>query len=366
MVAIPTVSHSCMFLFVFLFYEMGDIDRPYLVAYSIDYGGITTQMIVLAKLVVGSRLYGTSIEGSDLDMRGIYLPTLRDCLLGTVKDTITDPTEEDTQYFSIQYFLKLAAQGQSMAIEMLSTPDGSIISSSPMWMALRAERNRFYTRNMHSFLGYAKSMSSKYSSRIDRLKETETIIDAMRKYGQYRMVDCTNGSPRLETIKLNEMWDDLPESVNAVKSINERNSNADKRVYVVCGRELQATVTIEHAHSVVQSIYNSYGERVRKAKDGQLDWKALAHAFRVALQANEIVETGDLIFPLKDADYLRQMRLGQIDFISNRLDQKLDDLINEVQIKMDKSSLPDKVDTTWCSEFILEAYRNVYPTVSQV
>ncbi len=314
----------------------------------------------LAKLIAGSRLYGTNVPDSDTDYRGIYLPTLQDCLLNRVKDTITDETEEDTQSFSLQYFLQLASQGQSIAIEMLSAPDKAVVVSSLAWKRLRAARQRFYTRNMHSFLGYAKSMSGKYSSRIDRLKETEAIITAMERYGRYRVTDRTPGSPRLETIKLAEMWDALPESLNAVKTTNSRNSNADKRAYMVCGRELQATVTIEHAHSVVQTIHNSYGERVRKAKDGQLDWKALMHAFRVAYQALEIVETGDLIYPLKQADYLREMRLGKIDFIKEGLDAKLDDLIQEVQEKMDRSSLPERVDQAWMEAFILDTYREHY------
>lgn len=307
----------------------------------------------LVKLIAGSRLYGTNVPDSDTDFRGVYLPPMRDCLLNRVKNTVTDATEEDTQSFSLQYFLSLASQGQSIAIEMLSAPDKVVVVSSEAWKKLRHERRRFYTRNMHSFLGYAKSMSGKYSSRIDRLKETEAIVDVLWAGGDGFLHG--RGNERLLTI-----WDMLPESLNAVKTINDRNANADKRAYVVCGRELQATVTIGHALQVVRTISDSYGERVRKAKDGALDWKALGHAFRVAYQALEIVETGDLVYPLKQADYLRDMRLGRFDFIKEGLDQRLDDLIQEVQTKMDASSLPDKVDQAWCDQFVLDTYRTEY------
>ncbi len=322
-------------------------------------------MITLVKLVAGSRLYGTSLPESDTDYRGIYLPSREDCLLNRVKDTITDTVEEDTQYFSLQYFLKLASQGQSMAIEMLASPEG--VSAYQLdhgpgvtipWARLRANRRRFFTRNMHSFLGYAKSMSSKYSSRIDRLNETEAILTLFRKHstgGGWDRPYRFNDDKRLAAI-----WDELPESTNAAKTINERNTNADKRSYVVCGRELQATVTIGHAYQVIQGVADSYGERVRKAQNGQLDWKALGHAFRVAYQAKEIVETGDLIFPLAQADYLRDMRLGRFDFIKEGLDAKLDDLINEVQAKMDASSLPEKVDQAFVDQLILDTYTQHY------
>lgn len=314
--------------------------------------------MTIAKILYGSHLYGTFTPESDLDYRGIYLPTLRDCLLGTVKDTVTDTTEEDTQYYSLPYFLRLAAQGQSVAIEILSAPDSAIVEDGDVWRRLRGEKSRFYTKNMHSFLGYAKSMSSKYSSRIDRLNETETILKVFQRHstgGGWDRPYRFNDDKRLSVI-----WDELPESLNAVKTVNERNTNVDKRAYVICGRELQATVTIGHAYSVIKTVYDSYGERVRKAKNGQLDWKALAHAFRVAYQARDIVTTGRLTYPLHNADYLREMRLGKIDFMENRLDERLDNLILEVQSLMDASNLPNKVDQSWCDDFVLDAYRTHY------
>ncbi len=307
-------------------------------------------MIPLVKLTAGSHLYGTNVPGSDNDYRGVYLTPLRDCLLNQAKDVVTDTVEEDTQSFSLTRFLRLASEGQSIAIEMLSCPTSGILTSSAAWDTLRANRKRFYTRNMHSFLGFAKSQSGKYSSRAERLNEVEAIFEVFKR-GRKRSI---------EDIRLSEIWDELPESTNAIKGTNPRNTNADKRAYVVCGRELQASVTMWHAAQVIQTIRDGYGERVRKAKDGQIEWKSLMHAFRVALQAKEIVETGDLIFPLKQADYLREMRLGKIDFIANGLDTKLDDLIAEVQVKMDASSLPERVDPAWVESFILDTYSTHY------
>lgn len=306
--------------------------------------------MILAKILYGSGLYGTVTPDSDVDYRGIYLPSLRDCLLGTTKDTFNDPLEEDTQYFSLPYFLKLAAQGQSVAIEMLSAPDSAIVGDSDTWRRLRAEKARFYTRNMKAFLGFAKSQSGKYSSRIERLAEVETILSALRRPDT---ISC-------EQRRLGEIWDELPESTNAVKTTNERNTNADKRVYVVCGREIQATATVWHAYQVIEAIKDGYGERVRNAKDGKIDWKSLSHAFRVAHQAREIVTTGKLTYPLSNADYLRDMKLGKIDFMENRLDEKLDNLIEEVQDLMDRSNLPGQVDLDWCDQFVLDTYQEYY------
>ena len=304
-------------------------------------------MNLLAKVQFGSVLYGTNVPESDTDYRAIYLPTMEDCLLMRARTAWEDKTEEDTSYFSLQHFMGMAAEGQSIAIELLSAPDRMVASSSPTWEFLRHYRKRFFTKSMHSFLGFAKTMSGKYSMRVDRLNEAETVL---------RVLDNPVGIGDPEA-KLGAIWDQLPTSINAEKTTNDRNAGPDKRVYRVCGRELQATVRIQHAYTVVKAIYDSYGERVRKAKDGQIEWKSLGHAFRAALQCKEIVETGDLRFPLKDAEWLREVRLGHVDFAANRLDEKLDNLIAEVQVKMDASSLPDKVEQQFVDRVILDTYR---------
>lgn len=306
-------------------------------------------MKILAKTIFGFKLYGTFVPESDTDYRGIYLPSKENCFLNRAKETITDEKEEDTQYFSLQYFLQLATQGQSIAIEMLAAPNISLTESSLLWKKLRENRKIFYTKNMHSFLGFAKSMAAKYSARVDRMIETENILTCIENH-------CKGSECEIYSERISNIWDILPESINAIKGINSRNTNLDNRAYHVCGRELQATARLDYAYQTIWNIKEAYGERVRNAKGGKVDWKSIAHAFRVALQAKEIVETGDLFYPLKDANYLRDMRLGKINFLDNELDKKLDDLIAEVQIKMDASNLPDKVDQKWCDEFILEAY----------
>ncbi len=317
----------------------------------IDTPNRITFMNIIAKVRYGSVLYGTSTPESDMDYRAIYLPPLSDLVLQRVRDAWEDKTEEDTSVFSLQHFARLAVEGQSIAIELLSAPDHHVVHTSALWETLRANRKRFYTKSMHSFLGYAKTMSGKYSVRVDRLHETAAILGVLATHMERFHEDRRLPEPRLAAI-----WDELPVSLNAEKTVNDRGSGADKRVYRVCGRELQATLHLSNALVVVRGIYDSYGERVRKVRDGNVEWKALMHAFRAALQCREIVETGDLRFPLADAPWLLSLRLGQLGFVEEGLDQRLDSLIADVQTKMDASALPDKADKDWMDRFILNAY----------
>jgi predicted nucleotidyltransferase len=311
-------------------------------------------MNILSRIKFGSFLYGTNVATSDNDFRAIYLPDIKDCILLKVRDAWEDKSEEDTSYFSLQHFLKMAVEGQSIAIELLAASGNNICISSPIWDELHKNRKKFYSKNIKSFCGFARTMAGKYSSRIDRLNETENVLKVLSLHKDDHKLNFGDEYPT--PTKLRDIWNELPESSNAVKATNSRQSGDDKRAYQICGRELQASVTVEHAISVIKAIYDSYGSRVRKAKDNDVDYKSFQHAFRAALQAKELAETGDLVFPLKDAEWLRDLRLGKFNFLECGLDKKLDDLILEVESSMKNSSLPDHADKAYAESIILKAY----------
>jgi hypothetical protein len=128
-------------------------------------------------------------------------------------------------------------------------------------------------------------------------------------------------------------------------------------VYVVCGREYQATVTIAHLYAAVVAIKESYGERVKKAVANEVDWKALMHAFRVCYQCQQAATEGVIHFPCREVEFLRQIRNGELNMLNDKLDQRLDALINETEELVKQSTLPEDVDWSWCEEFIIKAYR---------
>jgi len=83
----------------------------------------------------GSHLYGTDTPQSDLDVEGVYLPDAHDILLQRVKETIetgtskargdkTAPGDVEREVYSLQRYLELLAEGQTIALDMLFAPTG--------------------------------------------------------------------------------------------------------------------------------------------------------------------------------------------------------------------------------------------------
>lgn len=305
-------------------------------------------METLAKIVFGSHLYGTNIPGSDNDFRGVYLPSARDCYLGKIVDAMNDPNEDDTQYFSVQKFLRLAAEGQSVALELLFAPREFWVSHDPIWEKIHDMRHIFLTKKMAAFMGYSKAMAGKYSSRIDRLNDVVSIRTTLNHFFADKIVSYSD--------RLAEVYDLLPVSVNLTKSMNQFSSAEDKRVYTICGREYSVHVSLSHLATACDNIIKEYGTRVKNAQSNQVDYTSIMHAFRVTYQCRSAIARGEMIFPLEEADYLRRMRLGEFNFVAEQLDEKLQDLIADTDALLAGSGLPNQIDFSICEEFIANLY----------
>ena len=99
----------------------------------------------LFKCLHGSHLYGLDTPESDKDYKGVFMPDTDELLLGTSPKQISHSTgsdhsknsseDTDTTWYSLPEFIKLASQGEIIAIDMLyaDTHPECIIQWSPEW-----------------------------------------------------------------------------------------------------------------------------------------------------------------------------------------------------------------------------------------
>lgn len=319
-------------------------------------------MNILAKIVVGSNLYGTNTASSDMDYKGIFLPDLKDLILGnflgncpksinlgTPKESDQKNKAGDIDYelYSLQYFLKLAQEGQTIAIEMLFAPTEMWVNDSPQWRWLNTNRHKFLCKSMKSFFGYCRTQATKYSNKGNRLLAIQKTIEMLSYIG----VDSL--SP------LSQCWDQLPEGEFITKYVEPRN-NAN--MFSVCGRKFHDTACVSYVLEQLYKVRESYGQRAFSAESNQgIDWKAVSHAFRIGLELKEILETSDLQFPLRDAEFLRDIKLGKMNFKEDHLEDKLEDLLQELETLEEKSTLPKNVDIVFAKDWLTRIYLGANP-----
>src|ERR1700744_6582982 len=95
------------------------------------------ELDLLVKMEFGSQVYGTNLPNSDTDIKGVYIPEPKHILLATTKDAINyntkqgsltknQPNDLDEEYYSLQKYLKLLCEGQTVALDMLFVPEKHI------------------------------------------------------------------------------------------------------------------------------------------------------------------------------------------------------------------------------------------------
>lgn len=305
-------------------------------------------MNIIVKMKFGSHLYGTDTPASDLDFKGVFLPTKEEVFLGKIPKSINLSTNKsntknssddvDVEMYSLHYFLKLACAGETVALDMLHAHGDIIEEFSPIWAEIVGNRTKFYTKNLRAFVGYARRQAAKYGikgSRLNAAKGFLNLLDAMNE----------------NVNKLSDIWEDLIEDEHRhfIES-----SPSGIRQYQVCGRIVQETMGIEYAYEIVSKFYKAYGHRAKQAAENKgIDWKAVSHAIRAAYQVKELLTENTITFPRPEAKLLLDVKLGKLDYLTE-VGPLLDSLMEEVEELSEKSTLPEKPDRKFWDNFIVK------------
>lgn len=319
-------------------------------------------MKTIMKGYFGSHLYGTSTPESDVDFKEIYVPHARDILTGNVKEHMSKNTNNtsskntkddvDHELYSLKYFFKLAADGETVALDMLHTPPSLVVKSDlpDVWKYIQDNRSRFYTTNMKSYLGYVRKQASKYGVKGSRLAVLRQALKRSNEWGQY----FDNGV----VIRLSHMKNVLPvgEFASWVETENEKTGK--QTFYNLLDRKFQDTLTNKEFNAILVKLEENYGERARKAEANEgIDWKALSHACRGGLQLLEIYKTGDLVYPLQDAPFILDVKLGKHTF--KTVQEFLEDIVDQVEHASEqaaKNGMQQKVDMSFWDDFLEQVY----------
>jgi len=150
-------------------------------------------MNTIVKLKFGSHLYGTNTPESDIDYKGVFLPTIDEIFLNRIPKSINTNSKKsgatskntkddiDCEIYSLHYFIQLACEGQTVALDMLYAPNNMIIEKSKVWDEIVKNRSKFNTKNLKAFVSYARKQAAKYSCRGSRLNTIEKILQILIK-----------------------------------------------------------------------------------------------------------------------------------------------------------------------------------------
>lgn len=309
---------------------------------------------MIVKMIFGSHLYGTDTPVSDKDFKGVDMPTWEQIALGKIPKNIfyqstgkpnvkNSVNDTDIEIYSLHEFIRQCLQGQTGVFDMLHAPESMLIETSPTWEFIVQNREKFYSRNVHAFIGYAMGQAAKYGLKGSRLDASKEVMEWFEKQNPLLSLEKSD----LATFPKSEHIRFMPSDIDNENMIN------------VCGKKLTYKAKNHYNYAIIKTFYETYGQRAKLASENKaIDWKAISHAFRAAYQTKELFTAGAITFPRPEAEFLKQIKSGGLDYPI--VARQLDSLIEEVKDLNDKSTLPVKPDHEFWNDFLISKVRETF------
>lgn len=328
----------------------------------------------LFELKFGSHLYGTDTPNSDLDLKGIYLPEPREIVLNTYQKTISSKRKKslnerntkddvDLEYFSLDRYLKLLTEGQTVALDILFAGSEmyTYLNDKDYWIFSNIYNNRtkLISKDITAFMGYASQQANKYGLKGFRVAAFRDALEFLSKFKDHQRLSDESVYPELMKFVYERPCAN-PTPKTKYITIEERPNNKGQmdKFLQVADKFYSLNCIIKLTKSQVQQKFDEYGKRALLAEKNEgCDYKALSHAVRVNSQGKELLETGQITFPRPDKELLLKIKTGQMHYkdIESIILEGFDELKN-AQIN---SKLIEKPDLQWRDDFIEEIYTNI-------
>ena len=296
---------------------------------------------ILFKTIFGAHLYGTDTPNSDKDYKAVYAPSIEDLILNRVKldssihesnktdnHAKSDSSVYEIEYYTLHKFLKQATDGQLVAIEMLYSPPQFWIGqvSDFFIREIICKREKFLSKNLNKFVQYAVKQAAKYGIKGSRLYTVTKFL----KF--FESID--------KKTRLGNVVDNIKSLLDDYSELQYVDNDLAKSMLIICEKKFSLTTRVEYIIEALRRFVDKYGHRAKLAViDEGVDKKACSHAFRAAFEVKELVLTRNLVFPLKEREFLRDIKIGKYTY--TEFVPMLEKLIDEVSYLVENSDLPE-------------------------
>lgn len=297
----------------------------------------------------GSHAYGTNIETSDVDIRGVALNSKSDLIgMSSFEQRVNEAT--DTTVYAFNKIIELLLNTNPNTIEMLGLKPEQYLFLSPIGQELLDNKKLFLSkRAIYSFGGYANQQLRRLQNAIarDTLTQTErethilNTINNMMFDIKARYEKFENGAIKLYTDKA------IQEEMDTEIFMDINLSHYPLRDYKSIWSEM---------NNVVRD-YSKIGKRNNKKDEFHLN-KHCMHLIRLYMMCLDILEKEEInTYREKEHDLLMNIRNGEFMSETGTMKQEFWDLLNEYEKRFEyakeNTSLPANPDYKKVEEFVI-------------
>lgn len=299
--------------------------------------------------VAGSYSYGTNIDSSDIDIRGVALDSLENILgISSSFEQFVD-IETDTTIYSLSKFIKLVRECNPNIIEMLFCKPEHYFWVSEVGKLLLNNRKLFLTKKAYyTFGGYAHAQLNRLENVLVRDEAALTEEEKLKHINR----SVTNANISFIE-KFNMPEDAIKTYVGSFNNKPELLIDINLKGYPLS----HLRSSIEEMTNVLRTFNTTIGQRNKKKDDLHLN-KHMMHLIRLYLMCNEILRDGDLHTYREEHDLLMSIRNGYFREADGGVKKEFYDILNNLEKESEelyrKSSLPKMVNNELLEELMIK------------
>lgn len=320
---------------------------------------LSTNIILLG--LGGSHAYGTNVEGSDVDIRGVATQLPKDILTGNRFDQIIDEAT-DTTVYSLDKIVSLLSNCNPNTIEILGLEPWQYIYVSDVGQALIDNRDMFLSkRAVNAFGGYANSqlrrLDNKAARDLSQAQQEAHILHSIEN-ARYDFPRKYFGYPE-DSIRL-YVDDAVNPEMDSEIFMDVNLMHYPLRDYKAMWSEM---------NNIVKD-YSKIGKRNAHAIAHDKLSKHMMHLVRLYLMCFDILENGKIItYRQKDHDFLMDIRNGKYLDDDKQPTKEFYDIVDELNNKLgywkEHSELPQNPDYKRIDAFLEEVNLGVIKRYSK-
>ena len=304
----------------------------------------------------GSHAYGTNVEGSDVDIRGIALNSKEDILGSSNFEQVVNETT-DTTIYSVGKIFQLLSNCNPNTIEILGLKPEQYLYLSPIGQELLDNKKLFLSKKaVQSFGGYAtaqlRRLDNKSARTISQADHEQHILNSIvsASYAWPEKYKPANGDFGIKLYLDRSEQEDL-----------------DKDIFMDIDLKHYPLRDYNGLWSMMKNVVSDYdklGQRNSKAIEHGKLGKHMMHLVRLYLMCFDILEKEEInTYREHDIPFLMEIRNGNFLDKDNHPIPEFYDLVNDYEKRLhyaaENSSLPDKPDYKAINEFLMSINERV-------
>ncbi len=301
----------------------------------------------------GSHAYGTNVETSDLDIRGITLEREKE-VLGLSNFEQFENHATDTTIYGFRKIISLLLNCNPNVIEMLGTKDEHLFILSEEGKLLRDNVDLFLSKKaLHSFGGYA-------TAQLRRLQNALARDNYPQEEKEKHILNSINNQMR----HLQENYAEF--TGDEIKLYIDKSEKVDYDTEIFMDIKLShyPLRNFKSMYSEMNNIVKDYSKlnsRNKKKDDLHLNKHGM-HLVRLLLMGTEILEgKGINTYRESDRDFLLEIRNGKYQKEDGSFYQEFFDMVDKLEQRKkyasDNSPLPSKPNFNKIEALVIEISR---------